>query len=225
MTANYAAATASGISVPSSFSVTVAVTATTDGSLVNPKSGGVCRADPGTVVAEINEANNDCTDTVTIQALPSITLLKTVAVYSDPVNLLVNPKFIPGSVAQYTIIASNSGGPADLNSTFIIDPIPANTKLYAGDIGGAGSGPTVFTQGATSSTLTYAFTALGNMADDVSFSNDGGTSWTAVPVADPISGCDVTAPAITHIRMNPKGTFVGGTPNPSFQFTFRVCVQ
>jgi hypothetical protein len=218
--------TASGaVTIPpgGSFSITVAVATTASGPLVNPKSGGICRVDPGAVISEISVANNDCADTVTVQALPSITLLKTVAIYSDPVNLLVNPKFIPGGIAQYTIIASNSGGPADNNSTTITDPTPTNTALYVNDIGGAGSGPVLFAQGATSSTLTYTFTALSNMADDVSFSNDGGATWTAVPVAG-ANGCDT---AITHIRINPKGTFIGSAalPNPSFQFTFRVCVQ
>lgn len=155
--------------------------------------------------------------------MPSITVLKTVAVHSDPVNLLTNPKYIPGALAQYAFFANNSGGPADNGSTFIADPVPVNTSLYVNDIGGAGSGPVIFTQGAASSTLTYAFTTLNDMADDVSFSNDGGATWTAVPVADAF-GCDAT---ITHIRINPKGTFVGSAvaPNPGFQLTFRVCVQ
>jgi len=227
LTANYSGATASGITVPGSFSVPVTVTTTATGSLVNPKGGGICAIDPDAVVVEINEANNSCTDTVIVRALPSITLLKTVAAYSDPVNLLVDPKFIPGAIAQYNVIASNSGGPADNNSTFIIDAIPANTRLHVNDIGGAGSGPLLFTQGATSSTLVYTFTALGNMADDLDFSNDGGTSWTATPSFDLTTGCDTSVPAITHIRANPKGTFTGSAaaPNPSFQISFRVCVQ
>jgi len=227
LTANYSGATASGITVPGSFSVPVTVTTTATGSLVNPKGGGICAIDPDAVVAEINEANNICADTVIVRALPSITLLKTVAAYSDPVNLLAGPKLIPGAVAQYNVIASNSGGPADNNSTFIIDAIPANTRLYVNDIGGAGSGPLLFTQGATSSTLVYTFTALGNMADDLDFSNDGGTSWTATPSFDLTTGCDTSVPAITHIRANPKGTFTGSAaaPNPSFQISFRVCVQ
>ncbi|MGC2047391.1 MAG: hypothetical protein WA635_02100 [Gallionella sp.] len=158
------------------------------------------------------------------RAFPGILFLTTVAAYSDPVNLLAAPLFIPGSVAEYTVIASNSGGPADYDTTSVTNPIPANTKLYADDIGGAGSGPVLFTQGATSSTLTYNFIALGNAADDLSFSNDGGTTFTATPTFD-ASGCDNTVPAITHIRVNPKGVFIGGSPNPGFQLTFRVCVQ
>ncbi|MDH3342949.1 MAG: hypothetical protein OEM07_04420, partial [Gammaproteobacteria bacterium] len=165
---------------------------------------------------------------ITVQSAPSITVLKSVQTISDPVNAGANPKAIPGAVVQYTIISTNSGaGSADNDSTIIIDPIPANTLLYVNDIGGAGSGPVVFSQGATSSTLSYTFTALGNGADDLSFSNDGGATWTALPVADGVTGCDVTAPSITHIRVNPKGTFVGDVvpPSPSFNISFRVCVQ
>ncbi len=154
---------------------------------------------------------------------PSLTVLKTVAVYSDPVNGTTNPKFIPGAIAQYTIIATNSGGPADNNTSVITDPIPANTALYVNDIGSVGSGPVLFTQGASSSTLTYAFTSLSSLADNLDFSNNGGTSWTYSPTAG-ANGCD---PAVTNIRIKPQGTFYGSAvaPNPSFQLTFRVCVN
>lgn len=107
----------------------------------------------------------------------------------------------------------------DADSTVITDLIPPNTALYVNDIGGANSGPVLFTQGGTSSTLTYAFTALNDGADDVSFSNNGGATCVATPVAG-ANGCD---PAINAIRINPKGTFIGNTPSPSFQLRFRVC--
>lgn len=154
---------------------------------------------------------------------PTFTLTKLVDVLWDPLNLGVNPKFIPGALAQYTVIVINAAGPADNNSVVITDAVPVSAALYVGDVNGAGSGPVVFTQGATSSTLTYTFTALGDMADDVSFSKDGGATWTAVPVAG-ADGCD---PTITHIRVNPKGTFVGNAtpPSPSFSLSFRVCVR
>jgi uncharacterized repeat protein (TIGR01451 family) len=160
--------------------------------------------------------------TLSVQAEPSLTFLKSVAIYWDPVNLFVNPKFIPGAIAEYTLFASNSGGPADANTIFVTDPIPANTALYVNDLGGVGSGPIQFVDGSTSSTLTYTFGALGNMTDDVDFSTNNGASWnTATPVAG-ADGCD---PSINKIRINPKGTFVGNVPQPSFQLKFRVCVQ
>jgi uncharacterized repeat protein (TIGR01451 family) len=145
--------------------------------------------------------------------VPSITLLKSVTVISDPTNGTTNPKFIPGAVAQYTVIASNSGGPVDNNTTVVTDPIPANTLLY--------NNPVSFIQGSTSSTLTY------NSATDVSFSNNGGATWAATPTYDPTTGCDITSPPITNIRINPQGIFAGSVipPSPSFQLIFSVCVK
>jgi hypothetical protein len=145
--------------------------------------------------------------------VPSITLLKSVTVISDPVSGTTNPKFIPGAVVQYTIIVSNSGGPVDNNTTVVTDLIPAKTLLY--------NVPVSFIQGTTSSTLTY------NPATDLSYSNDGGSTWAATPSYDPTTGCDITSPPITNIRINPKGIFAGSVnpPTPSFQLTFGVCVK
>ena len=62
------------------------VTPAAAGSLVNPASGGgnICRVDPGTVVNESNESNNDCTNTVTVVAPPSIA--KAFGAASIPLN-------------------------------------------------------------------------------------------------------------------------------------------
>jgi uncharacterized repeat protein (TIGR01451 family) len=155
---------------------------------------------------------------------PSLTFLKTVTVLSDPINGTTNPKFIPGANAVYTLIATNSGtGQVDNNTTVITDTIPPNTALFVNDIGVAGSGPVLFTQGATSSTLTYTFTALNSTTDNVDFSKDNGATWNYVPVPG-ADGCD---PLVTNLRVNPQGVFVGSptAPSPSFQFVFRVCVK
>ncbi|WP_322494473.1 hypothetical protein [Chloroflexus sp.] len=50
----------------SSFEVVVGVTPATTGTLANPAAGGVCRVNPDGAVAEINEGNNSCADTVTV---------------------------------------------------------------------------------------------------------------------------------------------------------------
>jgi len=193
------------LAVTASCQVAVNITSSTTGAVTNTTNAPIATG-PASLTGVADWAD------ITVSNSPSITLLKTVSIYSDPVNGTTGPKYIPGGVAQYTINASNSGGPADNNSVFIIDPIPTNTLL-------GNSGLVVFTQGATSSTLTY------NSATDLTYSNDGGTTWTASPTFDATTGCDTTAPPITHIRINPKGIFIGGSPNPSFQLTFRVCVK
>jgi uncharacterized repeat protein (TIGR01451 family) len=156
--------------------------------------------------------------------LPSLAVLKSVQTYSDPVNVTTNPKAIPGALMTYTTAVQNSGaGAVDSGTTVITDPIPANTALFVGDINGANSGPVVFTQGSTSSALSYSFATLGSSSDDVNFSNNSGVTWTYVPIPG-ADGCD---PLVTNMRINPKGTFVGtaAPPNPGFSLSFRVCVK
>lgn len=161
--------------------------------------------------------------TVNIVPPPIMTLSKTVAAYSDPINGLVKPVFLPGGVSEYSVVVSNAGGVTDNNSVLLLDSVPINTTLYVKDLGVVGSGPVVFLQGTPGSGLTYSFVALNNLTDDVDFSTDNGVTWTAVPVPG-ANGCD---PLINKIRINPKGVFLGSTttPYPNFTLRFRVCLQ
>ena len=178
------------------------------------------------VAGVVKKVSLDGAASVEVLNAPSITLLKVVQVFSDPVNGTTNPKFIPGAQALYTITASNAGGVTDLNSLTITDPLPANTALYVNDLGVAGSGPIAFTQGAASSGLTYTYSAVtpANATDDVEFFGGAAPgSWTYIPVAG-ADGCD---PLVSNWRVKPKGIFLGNSaaPNPSFSLQFRVCVR
>lgn len=225
LAAIYAGATAGGLVIPASFSVPVTVTPTAGGSLVNPKSGGACKANPAAAIAEIDQTNNDCADTVTVLLLPSLTVVKSVQAFSDPVNGTTNPKAIPGSVMQYTIQVVNTGpGTVDVNTTVITDPIPANTELFVGDINGAGSGPVLFTDGAIPSGLSYSFIGLASAADSLSFSGDGGVSYNKNDTTADANQCDST---VTHLRISLGGIFSAsdGTNHPSFNVKFKVRVK
>jgi hypothetical protein len=105
----------------------------------------------------------------------------------------------------------------------VTDPIPANTELFVGDLGGVGSGPVGFSDGAVPSGLIYAFGGLSNVFDSVSFSNDNGVTYNYVPVPD-ADGFDT---AVTNVRISLSGTFNGasGGNNPSFSLVFRVRVK
>jgi hypothetical protein len=163
--------------------------------------------------------------TDTLDFGPDIFLLKSVMAYSDPVNGTVNPKAIPGAEMLYTIQVTNQGSVAtDADSLLIADAVPANTEMYVGDLGGAGSGPIAFVEGATASGLSYTFIGLSSLLDDVDFSNNGGSTYTYVPTP----GADGYDAAVTNILMNPKGQFdgsSGGGSNPSFEIRFRVRVE
>ena len=92
-----------------SFSVSVIVTPTTSGSLMNP-SGGICRVDPDQVVPDINRANNDAWNMVDVTALSDVAVSKT-----DGLTTV-----IPGQAITYTMVVTNTG-PSSVVGAIISD--------------------------------------------------------------------------------------------------------
>lgn len=217
LTTNYAGANASGISIPASFSISVTANVSTSAGspLVNPKSGGICRADPDTVLSETNEGNNDCSDTLTVILMPSITVIKSVQHYYDPINGTNNPKTIPGGEVIYTIIVSNTGaGSVDNNTVEITDPIPANTIMCVSNI--CYNPPITFSCSTTPPCgLTF------NLGSDVTYYDASNNVYTPNPDAN---GYD---PLVRKIKLNPKGLLNGSTgpPHPNFTITFKVKIE
>ena len=174
---------------------------------------------PANVTGFASNIVNNATATLTV-AVPSLVFMKTVTVTSDPVNGGSNPKNIPGAEVLYTLRVTNTGlGAVDNNTLVVVDPIPANTDLFVGDLGAVNSGPIAFVQGVPTSGLTYTFTALNNGTDDVDFFSDNACTVPVVPAA-PYDA------AVRCIRLNPKGTMTGtGGGNPYFDLSFRVRVR
>ncbi len=155
---------------------------------------------------------------------PSLTTLLSHPLLSDPSNGTTNPKAIPGAVLLYSLNVSNgSAGYPDSNSVMVVQSVPAQASLYVGNLGAAGSGPVAFVQGSPSSGLAYAYTSLASTTDDLAFSNNGGSSFVYTPVAD-ANGYD---PAVTHIRVSPRGVFAGasGSGSPGFTISYRIKVK
>ena len=176
-----------------------------------------------TSTATVSGATSEFGGNATVTAGPLLAVAKQSQTYSDPVNNLTNPKSIPGAEKTYIVTVTNQGaGAVDSNSVMIVDKIPANTQMFVGNLGGAGSGPVSFTNGSPSSALTWTFTALNSTTDDLDFSSDNGATWTYVPTPD-VNGYDA---AVTDIRMRPKGLMPGqGVGSPNFQLRFRVRVN
>ena len=129
--------------------------------------GGIWSA---TVIAKEgteNSVSDTGVGTFRVVLLPGLTVLKSVLTLSDPVNGGTNPKAIPGSVIQYTVIVTNSGyGAVDAGTVVITDPVPANTVLFVGDINPPTNlGPVLFQDGTApnQSGLTYSFAGLSNL--------------------------------------------------------------
>jgi len=199
-----------------------------------PTPGGVSSGTPLTATARLAGNTSEFSAFLAVLGNPSFTVTKLSSAVSDPVSCTVpgssascspagSQKRIPGAIVEYQVIASNAGGAADNDSFFVSSPVPGEGELRVADIGVAGSGPVAFAQGATASGLTYVFTSLGSTTDDIVFSNDGGATFAYTPTAG-ADGCD---PAVTHLRINPKGVFVAdtATPDPSAQLRFRICVK
>lgn len=64
-------------------------------------------------------------DDYTVSAA-SLGATKTSRIISDPVNLTVNPKMIPGATIEYCIQISNATGGATATAVTVTDPLPAN---------------------------------------------------------------------------------------------------
>jgi hypothetical protein len=161
---------------------------------------------------------------VLISPCPDLTVTRTTQSFSDPLNNTSNQKSIPGAIMLNTTNVRNSApGTADSGSVVITEAIPANMALRVLNFDGSTAGPVRFTNGTPLSGLTYTFTSLGNTGDDVSFSNNNGATYTYTPIAN-ANGVDL---AVTNIRINPKGTFLGSTGGNDRQanFAFKLVVQ
>jgi hypothetical protein len=184
---------------------------------------GVALGTALTGTATLSTQTSEFSGNVIVTGGPTLQVRKQVQLLSDPLNGATLPRSIPGALQLYVVRLTNQGpGPVDGNSVAIIDKVPANTRLFVGDLGAPGSGPVSFVNGTPASGLTWTFTALDNAADDLDFSNDGGVTWTYVPVPD-ADGYDA---AVTDIRMRPKGTMPGqGIGSPNCELGFRVRVN
>ena len=155
-----------------------------------------------------NDSSVTCTWTNT-KVVPLL-LVKSVSVVSDPVNLTINPKAIPGAIVEYTILVSNPGSnPIDADSVIVSDPLPTQVALLAGDLGAPGSGPVAFIAGGSGLTFAPA---------DAEYSTDG-TNWIGYV---PVAGGDGTDPLVKAIRVNPEGVFNGGGAQFTLKFRARV---
>ena len=182
----------------------VAVTATVDSPTFDHQPGN------NTAVAVMN----------IVEPQSALEAVKNRTTVEDPLNGTLNPKAIPGAFVEYDVeIANRQSSRIDRNTVVFEDAVPAGTALFVGDLPST-SGPVRFTQGAVSSGLRYNFLGLADDTDDLWFSADGGATWAYAPTPD-LTGCD---PAVTHVRVRPRGRMNAGTADEpsSFILAFRV---
>jgi uncharacterized repeat protein (TIGR01451 family) len=106
----------------------------------NPNAVDIVFADDANLLDQLRDGQEWAFDSYTIDSA-SVSMTKTATVISDPYNLLVNPKAIPGATVQYCLTVSNAG-PGIATSVNLTDAIPANTTYVANSmtVGGLGVG-------------------------------------------------------------------------------------
>jgi uncharacterized repeat protein (TIGR01451 family) len=80
----------------------------------------------------------------------AVSMTKTARVISDPINLLVNPRAIPGAVLEYCLTVSNAG-PGIATNVSITDQVPTGTTYIPNSlaVGGVGAGGQCVLNGTT----------------------------------------------------------------------------
>ena len=198
---------------PAAYTVLLSCTRASDGAAVAVAGTGLSRT-----ITMPNDSAVACA--YSNQLTVPLTLVKASTVVSDPVNGTTRPKAIPGAIVEYELIVANpAANPIDADSVVVADPVPAQLALRVADLGIAGSGPVAFADGSPASGLTYTFVALPSATDDIAFSNDGGATWNYVPVP---AGADGTDPAVTNLRINPKGVFKANGAQFRIRFRGRI---
>ena len=142
----------------------------------------------------------------TLSVFEPLTVTKTVAIISDPVNGTSGPYALPGAIAEYTVTITNpSVVPVDDGGIRVTDILPPDTVFLNVDLGG---GLPVVLQNGGGATLSLD-------AAGIAFSDDGGASFNFTPVAGP-------DPAIDGVRIEPQGVLAAGG---SATLRFRVAVN
>jgi uncharacterized repeat protein (TIGR01451 family) len=119
---------------------TTAITANDSGVADDPALVQVVWADnPGTADVATDGKHSDAATYTVASAALSVT--KTRAVESDPINLTADPKAIPGATVRYTITVVNSGA-QDATTVVLVDATPVNTTYVDGSITLDGAGKT-----------------------------------------------------------------------------------
>lgn len=123
----------------------------------------------------------------------------------NPVEGTSNPKAIPGSKRRMKVTITNPDYAAVEANTLNIElPTPSGLAIA---LDGDGSGGAVMqtTDGTPASGLTLSFVSGASTTDNVDFSTNAGSNWTAYPTA----GDATSQNAVNRIRLRPQGSMAG----------------
>jgi uncharacterized repeat protein (TIGR01451 family) len=177
----------------SSFQVRFDVTPNSTGSLGNPRTTGVCKADPDNWIDEFDEFNNDCSNSVTVTAVDLTVSSKT---NDTGMGILSG-----GSSLKWTITITNQG---NTTASFAVGEVVFSDNLpNVGAIVSAVFNSTIDTTGTITCTTTNPVTCS---ADAGGFSLPGSNGNFSIDIT-------VTVPLVGGIIINPTGGSCRVDPN------------
>lgn len=147
---------------------------------------------------------------------PDLLVSKNYSLLADPHNGSSNPKNIPNADGEYVIgIVNRGSGSPDTDTLVVTDDIPAEVRLCVTAACQAG-GPVVLD---SSSSPVPPGVTIGSVA----YSNDGGSSYSYVPIPD----ADGFDPAVDSVQITMSGALAPIAPagSPSFDLILAVRVN
>ncbi|MBT8080260.1 MAG: hypothetical protein KJO31_16895 [Gammaproteobacteria bacterium] len=147
---------------------------------------------------------------------PDLLVSKNYNLLSDPYNGASNPKNIPSADGEYVIGIANRGSASpDTDTLVITDDLPAQVRLCVTASCQAG-GPVVLD---TSASPVPPGVTIGTVA----YSNDGGSSYTYVPIPD----ADGFDSAVDAVQVTMDGALAPIAPggSPSFELVLAVRIN
>ncbi len=134
-------------------------------------TGGANTAGVDTVLADVAGATDgpidgriSARDDYTVAAA-ALTVTKTSSIISDPINLTVNPKMIPGATVEYCIVVANAAGGASATAPAVTDLVPTQTTFVASSIFINGTGTCTGGAAGGAYTTTPVPTVSGTLGD------------------------------------------------------------
>ena len=138
-------------------------------------------------------------DSVFVVSSATLTVAKSSAVISDPINVAPNFKAIPGAVMEYTIRLTNNGG-ADATGVVITDLLPTNGISFTTAQYNSGASDVSIQIGAGAPTFCTAEVTAGPSADGC-YVTPGGVLTVGAPALTQVAAGGVATEVAVRFRM------------------------
>ncbi len=132
----------------------------------------------------------------------------------DPVHESQGALSIPGARLDYVVKVRNDlDRTLDDDTLAVVTRIPVETAVSV-----RGDNPFRAEDRSEAAPISLHYESPASLTDDVDFSADGGRSFDYIPVAD-VDGFD---PAVTHVRLHPRGAL---GPGREVRFVIRLALD